>query len=156
PQTKVVCLDTDRGTVARESEQNLRSEVKSHNLAYVIYTSGSTGTPKGVSIEHRDTVNLLQWANTVYKKSELAGVLASTSICFDLSVFEIFLPLCCGGRVILVENALCLEGTLDRNDLTLINTVPSVMMELLRVGALPKSVRTVNLAGEPLRAELLK
>jgi amino acid adenylation domain-containing protein len=156
PPMKIVCLDTDWDTIARESEQNPRSEVKPHNLAYVIYTSGSTGTPKAVAIEHRNTVNLLQWAKTVYGPTELVGVLASTSICFDLSVFEIFLPLCCGGRVILVENALCLDRVLERNDLTLINTVPSVMVELLRAGALPKSVRTVNLAGEPLRAELVK
>ena len=156
PQMKMVCLDTNWDTIARESEQNPGSEVKPDNLAYVIHTSGSTGTPKGVAIEHRNTVNLLQWANTAYGPRELAGVLASTSICFDLSVFEIFLPLCCGGRVILVENALCLDSTLERNDLTLINTVPSVMVELLRVGQLPKSVCTVNLAGEPLRAELVK
>src|SRR5262249_21289252 len=91
-QMKVVCLDTNRETIVRESEQNISSEVRPENLAYVIYTSGSTGTPKGVAIEHRNTVNLLQWAKTVYGPSELAGVLASTSICFDLSVFEIFLP----------------------------------------------------------------
>ena len=53
PQIKVVRLDTDWETIARESEQNLHCEMKSDNLAYVIYTSGSTGQPKGVAIEHR-------------------------------------------------------------------------------------------------------
>ncbi len=109
-----------------------------------------------MAIEHRSAVNLLQWAKSVYGPRELVGVLASTSMCFDLSVFEIFLPLCCGGRVILVENALCLDREQERNDITLINTVPSVVVELLRTGTLPKSIRTVNLAGEPLRAELVK
>ena len=56
---KVVCLDTDWETIARESEQNVRSEVKPHNLAYVIYTSGSTGKPKGVEVLHRSLVNCL-------------------------------------------------------------------------------------------------
>ena len=55
---KVVCLDADWETIARESEQNPRSEMKPDNLAYVIYTSGSTGQPKGVAIEHRNTVAL--------------------------------------------------------------------------------------------------
>jgi acyl carrier protein len=58
--------------------------------------------------------------------------------------------------MVLVDNALCLESPSRRNDITLINTVPSAMAELLRSGALPKSARTVNLAGEPLRPELVK
>jgi amino acid adenylation domain-containing protein len=156
PRLQIVCLDRDRPTIAQRSEENPKTKVGAESLAYVIYTSGSTGEPKGVAIEHRNTVNLLQWAETVYGPEELAGVLASTSICFDLSVFEIFLPLCCGGRMVLVDNALCLESPSRRNDITLINTVPSAMAELLRSGALPKSARTVNLAGEPLRPELVK
>ena len=132
------------------------SEVKPDNLAYVIYTSGSTGQPKGVAIEHRNTVALLHWAKSVFTNDELAGVLASTSICFDLSVFELFVPLSWGGKVILAENALHLHSMPEKNEVTLINTVPSVMTELLAMGNLPDSVRTVNLAGEPLRSELSK
>ena len=59
PQMEVVCLDTNSETIASESEQNPRSEVKPDNLAYVIYTSGSTGKPKGVAIAHRSLVNCL-------------------------------------------------------------------------------------------------
>src|SRR5205085_1424352 len=75
---------------------------------------------------------------------------ASTSICFDLSVFEIFVPLSSGGTVILVEDVLHLPGLSSGRPVTLINTVPSAMSALLRSGKLPASVRTVNLAGEPL------
>ena len=128
--------------------------MKADNLAYVIYTSGSTGQPKGVAIEHRNTVALLHWAKSVFTVEELAGVLASTSICFDLSIFELFVPLSWGGKVILAENALHLHSMTEKNEVTLINTVPSVMAELLAMGNLPDSVRTVNLAGEPLRSEL--
>ena len=110
PQIKVVCLDTNWETIVRESEQNIRSEVKPDNLAYVIYTSGSTGQPKGVAIEHRNTVALLYWAKNVFTNDKLAGVLASTSICFDLSIFELFVPLSWGGKVILAENALHLHS----------------------------------------------
>ncbi|HET9786978.1 MAG TPA: non-ribosomal peptide synthetase, partial [Pyrinomonadaceae bacterium] len=42
------------------------------------------------------------------------------------------------------------------NDVKLINTVPSAMVELLRLGGLPKSLRTVNLAGEPLPSSLVE
>ena len=155
-QMKVVCLDTNWETIVRESEQNIRSEVKPDNLAYVIYTSGSTGQPKGVAIEHRNTVALLHWARSVFTPEELSGVLASTSICFDLSIFELFVPLSWGGKVILVENVLQLPSGSGRHQVTLINTVPSAMTELLRINGLPESLRTVNLAGEPLRSDLVE
>ena len=64
------------------------------------------------------------------------------------------MPLAWGGRVILVENALALPGWRTPGAVRLVNTVPSVLAELLRgeEGAkrLPSTVRTVNLAGEPL------
>jgi amino acid adenylation domain-containing protein len=120
------------------------------NLAYVLYTSGSTGTPKGVAVTHRSAVEMVRWAGGVYGPEELAGVLASTSLSFDLSVFELFVPLAWGGTVILAENALELPHLPAADRVRLVNTVPSAMAELVRAGSLPASVRTVNLAGEPL------
>jgi amino acid adenylation domain-containing protein len=128
----------------------------SSSLAYVIYTSGSTGKPKGVAIEHRNAVAFIHWAKDVFTPEEMAGVLACTSICFDLSVFELFAPLSWGGTVILAETALHLAQLPARNEVTLINTVPSAVAELLRIGGVPGSVRTVNLAGEPLSTALVK
>ena len=152
---EVVCLDTAWKKIAKESSKNLASGVGSRNLAYVIYTSGSAGQPKGVAIEHRNAVAFLQWAKRVFSRWELSGVLASTSICFDLSIFELFAPLSCGGQIILVDDALSAADLLERRDITLINTVPSVMSEVL-AASLPSSVRTVNLAGEPLKPELVQ
>lgn len=124
-------------------------------LAYVIYTSGSSGQPKGVLIEHRNATALISWAARTYSSAELEGVLASTSICFDLSVFEIFVPLSTGGSVLLVENALALRGGVAGN-VTLINTVPSAIRILLETGAIPTSTRCINLAGELLHQELVE
>ena len=123
------------------------------NAAYIIYTSGSTGTPKGVVIEHRSAVALVDWATSVFSTGELSGVLASTSICFDLSVFELFVPLCSGGTVVLVENALA--EIPHQHPVTLINTVPSAATELASRNAIPHSVTTINLAGEPLSKQLV-
>jgi amino acid adenylation domain-containing protein len=124
------------------------------DLAYLIYTSGSTGHPKGVAITHANAVRLIAWAGEAYSRADLAGVLAATSINFDLSVFEIFVPLSFGGAVILAENALALPALPAVGEVTLVNTVPSAIAALLDLGPLPPSVRTVNLAGEPLRRPL--
>jgi amino acid adenylation domain-containing protein len=124
------------------------------NLAYVIYTSGSTGTPKGVAITHRSAAALLSWAYTRFSAESLAVVLASTSLCFDLSIFELFAPLCSGGTCLVVNDALQLPVLGGESGVTLINTVPSAMAELVRADALPASVQVVNLAGEALTAQL--
>ena len=126
------------------------------NLAYLIYTSGSTGRPKGVAIEHQSTAALLHWARGVFAPEDLTGVLASTSVCFDLSVFELFVPLSSGGKVILAENALELPNLPVAKEVTLINTVPSAITELLIADGVPASVRIVNLAGEPLSTTLVE
>ncbi|MDZ8027175.1 MAG: amino acid adenylation domain-containing protein [Nostoc sp. DedQUE11] len=155
-QAHVVCLDSDQEAITQHSQENLTCLVTDENLSYVIYTSGSTGKPKGVAIEHHSAVALLHWAREVFTTEDLAGVLAATSICFDLSVFEIFVPLCWGGKVILAENPLYLPSLPAAQEVTLINTVPSAIAELLRIQGIPTSVRTVNLAGEPLQNRLVQ
>jgi amino acid adenylation domain-containing protein len=153
---QAVLLDDEWPQISGESHENPKVQIEQENLAYVIYTSGSTGRPKGVAICHRSAIAFLTWAQEVFSGEELKGVLASTSICFDLSVFEIFVPLSCGGKIILVENALELAGLSAENGVTLVNTVPSAITELLRANAIPETVRTVNLAGEALQGNLVK
>jgi amino acid adenylation domain-containing protein len=149
-------LDTEWERIAEYRETNVQSGVKAENLAYVIYTSGSTGTPKGVLIEHHSAINFLYWTQQVFSSQELSGVLASTSICFDLSIFELFGPLCQGGKAILVENALQLPSSTVRREITLINTVPSVMAQILKLGNLPPTAGLINLAGEALQMGLVQ
>jgi amino acid adenylation domain-containing protein/FkbH-like protein len=156
PETaKLVRLDSDSPLIRSLSTENPAGDAASSDLAYVIYTSGSTGRPKGVSLEHRSAVAFISWARDVFTADELAGVLASTSICFDLSIFEMFVPLSFGGTVVLAENALALPALPAANQVTLINTVPSAIRELVRVKGVPDSVRVVNLAGEALATTLV-
>src|SRR5581483_8210723 len=81
--------------------------------AYVIYTSGSTGTPKGVTTSHTGVANLVSWAVSSFGRAGLSRVLASTSLNFDVSVFEMFGPLACGGSLELVPNLLALTERSD-------------------------------------------
>lgn len=153
-QGKMVLLDSSE-EIGSESSQNLHTSVVPENLAYLIYTSGSTGTPKGVAIRHSSVAILLEWAEQVFSREDLGCVLASTSICFDISIFEIFAPLSSGGAVFLVDNVLELGEKTGTARLTLINTVPSAMRELVRTHSVPPTVRIINLAGEVLPAELV-
>ncbi|TQF71321.1 non-ribosomal peptide synthetase [Pseudoalteromonas luteoviolacea] len=129
--------------------------VRSSHLAYVIYTSGSTGNPKGVMIEHRSAHGLIAWAKKHYGEAQLKAVLASTSMCFDLSIFEFFAPLSTGGKVVLVKNAFDLPAAYVE-DLTLINTVPSVIESLLLELDFSMDGKVLNLAGEPLKQSLVE
>ncbi|MEM1255607.1 MAG: amino acid adenylation domain-containing protein [Cyanobacteria bacterium P01_H01_bin.21] len=159
PQSGVNIVDLDAdwpNKIEHQSADNLNSDINSKNLAYLVYTSGSTGRPKGIMIQHQSAAALICWAKTVFKPEELTGVLASTSICFDLSVFELFLPLTSGGCVVLADNILGLPYLPAAEQVTLINTVPSAIAGLLKTNALPDSVHTVNLAGEPLGLKLVQ
>ncbi len=141
-----------------------RAAPPASHLAYLLYTSGSTGTPKGVAVTHRSAVALVRWAGEVFPPADLAGVLAATSLGFDMSVFELFAPLAHGGRVIVAGSVLDLPRLPPELGVTLVDTVPSALAELLGDPAidaaavsgagLPASVRTVNLGGEPIPGAL--
>lgn len=151
----VLCVDEINAT--NQSNQNLEINIQAQDLAYIIYTSGSTGKPKGVAIGHNNATQLINWAYEVFNTEQLTGVLASTSICFDLSIFEMFVPLTQGGAVVLVKDALQLQQMVQALlPITLVNTVPSVATALLNSNAIPKSVQVINLAGEPLKNNLVQ
>ncbi|BBA34916.1 hypothetical protein sS8_2973 [Methylocaldum marinum] len=69
------------------------------DLMVVLYTSGSTGTPKGVALAHRGYMNRLVWHQKLFQLEPGERVAQRTSICFDISVWELFWPLMYGGVV---------------------------------------------------------
>ncbi len=157
PRAGVLLVDADGTltTAAIESAGPPGIPVSPDNLAYLIYTSGSTGRPKGVAISHRSIVTLAHWSRQAWSDGERAGVFAATSICFDISVFEIFVTLAWGGKVILAANILDLPTHPAVAEVTLVNTVPSAITELARQDALPPGAATLNLAGEALKRSLV-
>ncbi|MFP2902325.1 amino acid adenylation domain-containing protein, partial [Corallococcus sp. 4LFB] len=152
---QAVCLDTD-ATLAMEPKEAPEAGLSPENVAYLIYTSGSTGRPKGVAVTHRNAVAFLAWATETFTQEETKAVLAATSLNFDLSVFELFAPLVRGGSVVVVRNALHLAEEKPEAEVTLINTVPSAMAQLVRLNAVPPSVQVINLAGEALPETLAR
>ncbi|MGR9556455.1 amino acid adenylation domain-containing protein (plasmid) [Rhizobium leguminosarum] len=154
PQSvRTLCLDAEADVIAREPTADLPNVAAPANLAYCIYTSGSTGQPKGVLLTHANVVAFSTWMNVAFGPAEFQRTLFSTSICFDLSIFELFGPLVTGGTVVLVRDPLVLAETSLATP-SLINLVPTAAQALLDAGAIPSNVSAINLAGEPLRPEL--
>ncbi len=155
PAPTIVCVDADEH-ISRAPDNNPPPSATPANLAYVIYTSGSTGRPKGVCLEHRNAVAFVHWGGGLYSPRELSGVVATATICFDASVLELFVPLSFGGKVIIAENALAVPDLPAANEIHLMDTVPSAIRQLLRIGGLPTSLETVNLGGEAVPDDVVQ
>ncbi|WP_035603489.1 non-ribosomal peptide synthetase [Haloferula sp. BvORR071] len=74
------------------------------DAAYIIYTSGSTGKPKGVVVSHGALANFLLSMAEEPGFHDGETLLAVTTVSFDISALEIFLPLISGGTVDLVTS----------------------------------------------------
>ena len=105
-----LCLDSDWEIIAEHNAENLSEETVSESVAYVIYTSGSTGKPKGVQIPHRAVVNMLDSMRRQPGLAEVDTVLARTRVSFDMSVFELFLPLVVGARLVIAGDDVVADG----------------------------------------------
>jgi amino acid adenylation domain-containing protein len=132
--------------------QNLSVVNKADDLAYIIYTSGSTGRPKGVMIEHRNAVAFIHWSIAEFAQSKWDVLFAATSICFDLSVYEMFYPLSIGKKVRVLNNALSIPQYLYAHENILLNTVPGAVGALLNEQIDWRNVSVLNMAGEPVPA----
>ncbi|MFV0131783.1 non-ribosomal peptide synthase/polyketide synthase [Streptomyces sp. HMX87] len=121
--------------------------------AYVIYTSGSTGRPKGVVVTHRSVAALAAWAEERFGARRLAHVVASTSLNFDVSVFEMLCPLLVGGGIEVVADLPALADTTEPRRVGLVSGVPSVISRMLAEGGATVAADTVVLAGEALPAQ---
>jgi amino acid adenylation domain-containing protein len=146
----LVLLDEDWAVISAQSSSNPTQTAKANQLAYIIYTSGSTGKPKGVMIEHENVYSFILWCKEEFLKSIFETVYASTSINFDLSIFEIFYPLSIGKKIRVIENGLVAGKYLPLDKYVLINTVPVVIETLLKEGTDLSSVSVINMAGEPI------
>ncbi|HET8890585.1 MAG TPA: amino acid adenylation domain-containing protein [Candidatus Angelobacter sp.] len=135
--------------------------VNPERLAYVIYTSGSTGTPKGVMIEHRSIVNRLIWMQNAYGLKTEDAVLQKTPFSFDVSVWEFFWPLLVGARLVMArpgwhKDPIYLSETIERNRITTLHFVPSMLQAFLELGDSRRcsSVKRIICSGEALSADV--
>ena len=132
-------LDRDWDQIEKESSRRISADIQPDHLAYVIYTSGSTGRPKGVQIEHRAVVNFLSSMRKRPGFSRDDVLLSVTTISFDISVLELFLPLSTGSRVVVANrddaiDPVRLTELLSRFDVSVMQATPSTWHLLLEAG----------------------
>lgn len=111
-KTNILCIDEQKEEIIRMPSENPAVKSSSDDLAYVIYTSGSTGKPKGVQIPHGAAVNFLlsMRRNPGIEKTDV--LLAITTISFDISVLELFLPLAVGAKTVIASRTDASDGRL--------------------------------------------
>ena len=121
--------------------------------AYVIFTSGSTGIPKGVEVTHGSVVNLLKSAEKLLEVGPEDRLFAITTLAFDISVLELWLPLVTGGTVIIASQEVATQGDLLSEQLlstraTMLQATPFTFRILLDVGFKPPSGFKMMCGGE--------
>ncbi|MGI5507311.1 amino acid adenylation domain-containing protein [Lentzea sp. CA-135723] len=136
--------------------------VQGAQLAYVMFTSGSTGRPKGAMIRHEAISERLLWqVHQILHFGHSDASLFKAPLSFDISINEIFLPLVCGGRTVVVRSGgerdpHHLLATIARHRVTFVYLVSSMLDVLLNIagdGELA-SLRHVWCGGEVLTPEL--
>ncbi|SEH01213.1 amino acid adenylation domain-containing protein [Nonomuraea solani] len=124
--------------------------------AWVMYTSGSTGRPKGCRVTHANLDHFVRWTLAESPAGLLDRTLASTALTFDVSAHELLPTLAAGGTIVLVDDLFGLPSLPERLVPTQVNVVGSMLAELLREGAIPAGVRSVNFVGEAGTAPLVR
>jgi amino acid adenylation domain-containing protein len=147
---------TQDADVVQETSRN-PSPVTPQSLLYIIYTSGSTGLPKGVMVPQRGVVNYLLWMQQRFGTGPDTRILAKTSISFDISTWELLLPLIGGGCVVLgsreeTESPESLAKLIVAGAANVLQFVPSGLGLFVQAGMLAQvpSVRQVFCGGEAL------
>lgn len=158
---KVVCLDGHTPEIKRMPTSNLTERCDLESPAYVLYTSGSTGHPKGVVVPHRALTNFLQAMRErpgIRAEDSLLGI---TTMSFDISLLEIFLPLVVGARLVIADREISADGKrlmalMAKEKITFMQATPATWQLLIYSGWEGQSNLKVLCGGEPLALDLAK
>ncbi len=154
-----VVLERDRDRIAGQPSGPPRWTARPGDLAYLIYTSGSTGMPKGVLVQHRSLANFLL---AMAERPGLAAgqtVVAVTTVSFDPSALELYLPLLVGARLVVADTEQArdphrIAELVAAADRAVVQATPTTWRLLLDSGWTPPAGVTVLSGGERLAPEL--
>ncbi|CBL45103.1 Non-ribosomal peptide synthetase modules and related proteins [gamma proteobacterium HdN1] len=157
--TRYVLLDTLREAVQSQPETNLSVELDPRAPGYVIYTSGSTGNPKGVVIGKDAFVNFIHGMNESIGMCADDRSIAITSLSFDISGLEMFMPLVNGACIVLASaeqgrDAEALVALLEKEHVTFMQATPATWHMLVQEHWQPPAGFKVLCGGEPMPVAL--
>lgn len=135
----VILLDELQRATARQNETLPRVPRERSQLAYVLFTSGSTGRPKGVEITRGAFANFLRSMAYQPGMNERDRLLAVSTTSFDIAGLELFLPLCVGATVVVVDRATVMDPRrlrvrLESDAITMMQATPATWRLLLEAG----------------------
>jgi len=150
--------ETDR-LAFKANDQVPKLDDQYDRLAYVLYTSGSTGKPKGVMVKQKGVVNVTTWFADQLKLSPSSRVLALTTLCFDISVLEVFMPLIRGATLVLAKsstqkNPFRLLEYLEEAKVTVMQATPTTYEMMLATGWKGDASIDFLVGGEAFRPSL--
>ncbi|MCY8532791.1 amino acid adenylation domain-containing protein [Bacillus vallismortis] len=147
--------------VKRYSPGNPNVSVSLAHPAYIIYTSGSTGRPKGVVVTLKSLSNFLLSMQEAFSLGEEDRLLAVTTVAFDISALELFLPLISGAQVVIakketIREPQTLAQMIEYFDINIMQATPTLWHAL--VANEPETLRglRVLVGGEALPSGLLQ
>ena len=158
----VEILNLNNLHLENESEKGPNIKTDLQNTMYCIYTSGSTGNPKGTLVPHQGVVNRLLWMKEQYNIDKNEVLLQKTPFAFDVSVWELFLPLISGARLVIAKpeghkDSNYLKNLIKQEKITTMHFVPAMLNMFLEEQNLNedcKSLKRVICSGEALSYEL--
>ncbi len=161
--SRIIYLDKDWAAIESRTREisgnSLQIQVTPDNLAYIIYTSGSTGKPKGVQLLHKAAVNFLTSMEQEPGLTSDDILFSITTLSFDISVLEIFLPLITGASVVLTDreiafDAIRLAQRLRESRATVMQATPATWYMLKESGWKGDRSLKVLCGGEALSQDL--
>ncbi len=139
------------------------ANLETPSLSHLIYTSGSTGQPKGIKLLHSGVINTLLAVKDLFKFTQDSKWLAITTINFDISIVELFLPLITGGILNIADSKIAGDGVklvekIETCQPTHIQATPSTWKTMVQAGWKDKKeyLNCMISTGEALPADLSK
>ncbi|GAA3937003.1 amino acid adenylation domain-containing protein [Chitinophaga oryziterrae] len=159
---RVIALDDTSELLHRQPVLSPAILPAPNDLAYVIYTSGSTGKPKGVLIEHRGMLNHLYGKINDLSIDQRSVIAYTASYTFDISVWQMFAALICGGTTVIYNDELIfnpgkLIKSIDQEQVTILELVPSYLAAVLQedINIPLQHLKFLLVTGETVSQQLL-